>query len=43
MFLMGEEIGAAKYFTYDGFFLNKEDLMASARGTGSFCFASIRT
>jgi 1,4-alpha-glucan branching enzyme len=27
MFLMGEEIGAAKYFRYNDFFLNKEDLV----------------
>jgi 1,4-alpha-glucan branching enzyme len=38
MFLMGEEIGAAKYFTYDGFFLNKEDLIGQRTGDGQFLF-----
>jgi 1,4-alpha-glucan branching enzyme len=38
MFLMGEEIGAAKYFTYDAFFLNKEDLIGQRTGDGQFLF-----
>ncbi|MGB7864998.1 MAG: alpha-amylase family glycosyl hydrolase, partial [Candidatus Sulfotelmatobacter sp.] len=38
MFLMGEEIGAAKYFTYDTFFLNKEDLIGQRTGDGQFLF-----
>jgi 1,4-alpha-glucan branching enzyme len=38
MFLMGEEIGAAKYFRYDDFFLNKEDLVGERTGDGRFLF-----
>jgi 1,4-alpha-glucan branching enzyme len=38
MFLMGEEIGAAKYFLYDTFFLNKEDLIGERTGDGQFLF-----
>jgi 1,4-alpha-glucan branching enzyme len=38
MFLMGEEIGAAKYFLYDSFFLNKEDLVGDRTGDGQFLF-----
>jgi 1,4-alpha-glucan branching enzyme len=34
MFLMGEEIGAAKDFRYDTFFLNKEDLEGGRLGDG---------
>ena len=38
MFLMGEEIGAAKFFRYDDFFLNKEDLVGERTGDGRFLF-----
>jgi 1,4-alpha-glucan branching enzyme len=38
MFLMGEEIGAAKYFRYNDFFLNKEDLIGQRTGDGQFLF-----
>ena len=38
MFLMGEEIGAAKYFLYDNFFLNKEDLIGQRTADGRFLF-----
>ena len=38
MFLMGEEIGAAKYFRYNDFFLNKEDLVGARTSDGSFLF-----
>jgi 1,4-alpha-glucan branching enzyme len=36
MFLMGEEIGAAKYFRYNDFLANKEDLIGGRTGTGRF-------
>lgn len=38
MFLMGEEIGAAKYFRYNDFFRNKEDLLGESTGNGRFLF-----
>ena len=38
MFLMGEEIGAAKYFRYDDFFVHKEDLIGERTGDGQFLF-----
>jgi len=38
MFLMGEEIGAAKYFRYNDFFSNKEDLIGERTGDGQFLF-----
>ncbi|HEY6417992.1 MAG TPA: alpha-amylase family glycosyl hydrolase [Candidatus Binataceae bacterium] len=38
MFLMGEEIGAAKYFRYYDFYLNKEDLAGERTGDGRFLF-----
>jgi 1,4-alpha-glucan branching enzyme len=38
MFLMGEEIGAAKYFLYNSFNLNKEDLIGQRTGDGRFLF-----
>lgn len=38
MFLMGEEIGAAKYFRYNDFFLNKEDLVGERAGEGRFLY-----
>jgi 1,4-alpha-glucan branching enzyme len=38
MFLMGEEIGAAKYFRYNDFFSNKEDLIGERTGDGRFLF-----
>jgi 1,4-alpha-glucan branching enzyme len=38
MFLMGEEIGAAKYFRYNDFFSNKEDLIGGRTGNGAFLF-----
>ena len=41
MFLMGEEIGAAKYFLYDTFAENKEDLIGDRTGPDNSCSASI--
>jgi len=38
MFLMGEEVGAAKYFRYNDFFSNKEDLFGERIGNGRFLF-----
>lgn len=38
MFLMGEEIGAAKNFTYDGFLENREDISGARRGSGAKLF-----
>jgi 1,4-alpha-glucan branching enzyme len=38
MFLMGEEIGAAKYFRYNDFFSNKEDLIGQRTADGQFLF-----
>jgi 1,4-alpha-glucan branching enzyme len=38
MFLMGEEIGATKYFRYDDFAQNKEDLIGQRTGDGQFLF-----
>jgi len=38
MFLMGEEIGAAKYFKTDTFAQNKEDLIGQRTGDGKFLF-----
>ena len=38
MFLMGEEIGAAKFFRYNDFFTNKEDLIGDRTGDGRFLF-----
>ena len=38
MFLMGEEIGAAKYFLYNTFAANKEDLVGQRTGDGQFLF-----
>jgi 1,4-alpha-glucan branching enzyme len=38
LFLMGEEIGAAKYFRYNDFFLNKEDLLGERTGVGRFLY-----
>jgi 1,4-alpha-glucan branching enzyme len=38
MFLMGEEIGATKDFTYRGFLENREDLLGSRRGAGRQLF-----
>jgi 1,4-alpha-glucan branching enzyme len=38
MFLMGEEIGAAKPFTVFDFFNNKEDLIGERTGAGRFLF-----
>jgi 1,4-alpha-glucan branching enzyme len=38
MFLMGEEIGAAKFFLYDTFAQNKEDLVGARTGTGRFIY-----
>jgi 1,4-alpha-glucan branching enzyme len=39
MFLMGEEIGAAKYFRYNDFYNNKEDLIGQRAGDGQFLYA----
>jgi len=38
MFLMGEEIGAVKDFTYDGFLENREDLYGERQGAGRYLF-----
>jgi 1,4-alpha-glucan branching enzyme len=38
MFLMGEEIGAAKHFRYNDFFANKEDLIGERTRDGHFLF-----
>ncbi len=38
MFLMGEEIGAVKDFTYDGFLQNREDLHGERAGKGKHLF-----
>jgi 1,4-alpha-glucan branching enzyme len=38
MFLMGEEIGAVKDFTYDGFLENREDLHGERAGNGRHLF-----
>lgn len=38
MYLMGEEIGAARYFRYNDFYLNKEDLVGERTGNGRFLF-----
>ena len=38
MFLMGEEIGATKDFTYDGFLENREDLYGERAGEGKYLF-----
>jgi 1,4-alpha-glucan branching enzyme len=38
MFLMGEEIGAAKYFRTSDFYENKEDLAGERTGDGRFLF-----
>jgi 1,4-alpha-glucan branching enzyme len=39
MFFMGEEIGAANPFTYDGFMQNREDLIGAATGAGARLFS----
>ncbi len=38
MFLMGEEVGVVKDFTYDGFLENREDLLGARRGVGRYLF-----
>ena len=38
MFLMGEEVGAQKAYTYDRFNENKEDLLGLRRGPGMLLF-----
>jgi 1,4-alpha-glucan branching enzyme len=42
MFLMGEEIGAVKDFTYDGFLDNREDLLGERNGAGRYLFRFYR-
>ncbi len=42
MFLMGDEVGAEKAYTYDKFSENKEDLEALRRGTGALLFGFYR-
>src|SRR5262249_20172447 len=42
MFLMGEEIGAAKYFRVSDFFANKEDLIGQRAADGRFLFVFYR-
>ncbi|HET9955797.1 MAG TPA: alpha-amylase family glycosyl hydrolase [Polyangiaceae bacterium] len=38
MFLMGEEVGASKPFTFDGFMENREDLLGERKGAGKHLF-----
>jgi 1,4-alpha-glucan branching enzyme len=38
MFLMGEEVGAVKDFTYSGFLENREDLLGQRAGEGRYLF-----
>ena len=42
MFLMGDEVGATKAYTYDHFTENKEDLYGLRAGTGAGLFAAHR-
>lgn len=42
MFLMGEEVGAVKDFTFDGFINNREDLLGERNGAGRFLFRFYR-
>jgi len=42
MFLMGEEIGATKDFTFDGFLDAREDLIGERKGQGSQLFRYYR-
>jgi 1,4-alpha-glucan branching enzyme len=42
MFLMGEEIGAVKDFTFDGFVENREDLLGEREGAGRHLFRFYR-
>lgn len=42
MFLMGEEVGAIKPFTFDGFMENREDLLGERRGAGHKLFRFYR-
>ncbi len=42
MFLMGEEIGAVKDFTFDGFMENREDLFGERQGAGRHLFRFYR-
>jgi 1,4-alpha-glucan branching enzyme len=38
MFFMGEEIGAAKFYRYDTFLQNREDILGDATGAGALLF-----
>jgi len=38
MFLMGEEVGVVKDFTYDGFLENRDDLLGARQGSGRYLF-----
>jgi 1,4-alpha-glucan branching enzyme len=42
MFLMGEEVGATKDFTYGGFLQNREDLLGLRKGEGQHLFRFYR-
>jgi 1,4-alpha-glucan branching enzyme len=42
MFLMGEEVGARKPYTYDTFINNREDLVGQSRGDGKLLFEFYR-
>jgi 1,4-alpha-glucan branching enzyme len=42
MFLMGEEVGAVKDFTFDGFLENREDLLGERLGQGRHLFRFYR-
>jgi 1,4-alpha-glucan branching enzyme len=38
MFFMGEEVGAAKFYRYNDFLANREDLISEAKGDGARLF-----
>jgi len=38
MFFMGEEIGAAKFYCYDSFLANREDILGDAMGSGALLY-----
>jgi 1,4-alpha-glucan branching enzyme len=38
MFFMGEEIGAAKFYCYDTFMANREDILGDAVGSGALLY-----
>ena len=42
MFFMGEEVGAAKFYRYDDFVANREDILGLAQGDGAKLFGFYR-